>query len=184
MLSDMVSFCAYNFSSTSQNDEETKIITFSLTYTIEGTSNPERHESATQFSNTTFAQNVADLLGLESVVAIIDKTFDIINVTIETNQYADLEDRVKHEWFLLRLQIELEYDFMFIDDMQLHDYAQKTSSTLEEDSSDESFDNILLVAIAAAAFVLFTTVIMFSCWCCGIRRKTQDEAKIAVETRS
>jgi len=183
MLSDMVSFCAYNFSSTSQNDEQRKIITFSLTYTIKGTSNPERHESATQFSNTTFAQNVADLLGLESVVAIIDKTFDIINVTIETNQYADLEDRVKHEWFLLRLQAELEYDFMFIDDMQLQDYAQKTTSTLEEDSSDESFDNILLIAIAAAAFVLFITVIIFSCWCCGNRQKTQDEAKIAVKTR-
>eukprot|EP00493_Phyllostaurus_siculus_P001037 UN01044 len=73
---------------------------------------------------------------------------------------------------------------MFIDDMQLHDYAQKTSSTLEKDSSDESFDNMLLVAIAAAAFVLFTTIIMFSCRCCGNRRKTQDEAKIAVETRS
>lgn len=184
MISDMVPFCAYNFSSMSQNDEQRKIITFSLTYTIKGTSNPERHESATEFSNITFAQNVADLLGLESVVAIIDKTFDIINVTIETNQYADLEDRVKHEWFLLRLQGELEYDFMFIDDMQLHDYAQKTSSTLEEDSSDGGSDNILLVAIAAAAFMLFTTVIMFSCWCCGIRRKTQDEAKIAVETRS
>jgi len=184
MISDFVSVCAYDFSSTSQNDEETKIITFSVTYTIEETSNPERPESATQFSNTTFAQNVADLLGLESVVATIDKTFDIINVTIETNQYADLEDRVKHEWFLLRLQVELEYDFMFIDDMQLHEYAQKTTLTFEKDSSDESFDNMLLVAIAAAAFVLFTTIIMFSCWCCGNRRKIQDEAKIAVETRS
>merc|ERR1712173_389162 len=127
LVSEYPSFAAHNFSSTAEIEEE-KRITFTLTYAIEGTSNPSKHESKTTFSNTTLAENLAQLLGMpfESVFASIDTEADTAEITIITNQHADLEERLNHTYFFTRLSMELENDFMFIDSLKLQNYQEET----------------------------------------------------------
>lgn len=115
MVSDLKPFCAYDFTSKVQVDEVQKRVGFSLTYTIEGTSRPEIHESQTQFSNTIVAEVLGEMLGEDSVDVIIHRETDNIDVVILTKHHADLEDRLKHKWFLMRLQEKLQKERILIE---------------------------------------------------------------------
>merc|ERR1711953_143997 len=158
MVSDYYPFCTHDFSSKAKIAEEKKIkLTF--TYSMEGTSKPENHESSTQFSSTIFADNIAELLGEDSksVDVNIDRATDKIEVTISTKYHADLELRVKHKWFLMRLQEKLSYDSVIVDLGNLQ-YA-----VIDDESFFEKY-KLLLIGGAAGAVVFFIGLAI--CICC------------------
>jgi len=177
MVSDSHPFCAHNFSSNTKVDEVEKRIIFSLTYTIKGTSKPEIHESSTQFSNAIFAKNVAELLEEQSVVANLDRVSDSVEVTIVTRRSADLESRVRHKWFLSRLQDSLQSDHIFISDLQLTDYAEKNNEA-DEDKDDHLMDNKLV--LIGGALVVVLLIVSVVCMCC-MNSSVQKKADYAID---
>jgi len=162
MVSEYYPFCTYDFSSKAEIAEEQKI-KLTLTYTMDGTSKPENHEMSTQFSNKIFARNIAELLGedADSVKVNIDRETDKIEITITTKYHADLEARVTHKWFLMRLEEKLSYDSVVAGFENL-DYALS-----DEDEEESFFEKYKLYLIGGGAGVVVFFIGLSICLCCS-----------------
>lgn len=158
MMSEYHGFCNYDFSSKAHVDEVEKKLKFTLTYSVGGRSTKD---TSPQFSSETFSRNLADLLGEASVVVNIDKVSNTVAVTIDTKHHADLEDRLKHKWFLDRLKEKLEYDEVYVD-------FDKLEVKVDEDEDQNFLDKVLankLILIGAIASIL--GLITAICYICG-----------------
>jgi len=179
MVSESRTFCTADFS-TKAKAGEWKKIKLLLTYEIDGTSKPEIHESSTQFSNTIFAQNIAELLGEDpaSVEVNIDRAADRIEVTITTRYHVDLEARVKHRWFLLRLSEKLTHDIVFADLKSL----EWVKNDEDEDDDESFFEKNKMILIGAGGGVLVFLIACAICACsqCGSSRKRGRHVKKVV----
>jgi len=165
MVSEYYPFCTHDFSSNAWKDEKEMKIELTLTYTIEGTSNAEDHESSAQFANTIFAQSVADLLGEDpkSVEANVDRKADKIEISIITKHHTDMALRVNHKWFLMRLQEKLTY-YNVVANLGNLQYEE---SEIEEEKS--FLEKYMLILIGGACGVVAFIIGLIICLCvpCG-----------------
>lgn len=168
MVSEYHPFCDYDFSSKAQVDEVEKQITILLTFSIEDET--LWNESSTQFS---IAQNFAELLGEDSVAVNIDDVALTVEVTFATKFHGDLEDRVKHKWFLDRLEEKL-----FTKDHHYHldklEYTEEEIPTEEKTPTEEETETEkggsdfpvskpILIAAASGVLVLIALSILACC---------------------
>jgi len=161
MMSEYHRFCSYDFSSKANVDEVEKTLTFTLTYSVDDRST----DTTPQFSSETFSRNLVDLLGEDSVVVTLDKESNTVEVTIVTKHHTDLEDRVKHEWFLGRLREKLEYDEVFVDFDQVE---LKVNKDEDQTFIEKVLANKLVLIGAIAGFVGLLTAMICICYnCCG-----------------
>jgi hypothetical protein len=173
LMSDWHQFCTYDFSSQAPVDEAEKQMKITFSYSVRTTLD----DSSTELSSITIARNFADLIGEDSVVVNIDDLSNIIEVTIATKQHSDLEDRLKHKWFLDRLREKLEYDQIFVDLDKLEFTESNIAGNGSVDTQDEDesiLDKILanhmvLVGAISGAFLLMFAVICV-CYNCGRSR--------------